>query len=606
MHGSKREKRLGSRRGLVQAFNERSMGKAHAEMMRKQRLARFRMLLVVLATLVACLVACSKGTSGTEVGPNASAVPTASGSDSNTFAELEHATNVLQSDQAFTSRAQAVTVADQLALAAEGKPEELGWRAAKLVGDLRRRSYRTFHVATDAREAIIQYEKATSSTDSELSCGAKLASLALRAEIEDDPRAAYVALYEASRGEKAELCDVSYRRALLDLDTYRADPVKLAEIDRKVAASIAAGPDGGAPMTDTVVKPGPETKAGPAKIESIETFSARDAARVVIQLTGPVTYDVGTIEGSDQQGPRLYVDLHQTKRGKAQRQRDADGLVQRVRVGAHKDKTRVVLDLSQQAYRRVFFLPEPFRVVMDISTTTPRREAPKAAPSGRRQVRRIVLDPGHGGQDPGAIGPGGLREKEVTLDIAHRVAPILSRELGIVTMLTRDDDRYVPLEERAARANAFHADLFVSVHCNAAEDPEHRGVQTFVLARAADEAALHLAARENAASAAAGSQVGAMLADLQVESVSQQSGHFAKLLQRSTMASLAESYRDAPDGGVRSAAFFVLLGAQMPAALFEVSFISNPQEETRLATADYRQKLADGIANAIRAYRDGR
>jgi len=577
------------------------MGKTHAEIVGHQGVIRFGGLLVVLASL---LLACGKGNSIAEASPNASVEPAASGSASNTFAELEHATNVLQSDQAFTSRAQAVTIADQLALAAEGKPEELTWRAAKTVGDLRRRSYRTFHVATDAREAIIQYEKAAKSTDSELSCGAVIASLGLRAELEDDPRSVYVALYEASRGAKAEACDVSYRRAWLDLEAYRADPVKLAAIDRKVAAA-EMGPDG-APITDTVVKPGPETKAGPAKILSIETFSSRDAARVVIQLTGPVTYDVGTIAGSEQQGPRLYVDLHQTKRGKASREREADGLVQRVRVGTHKDKTRVVLDLSQRAYRRVFYLPEPFRVVMDISTTTPRREAPRVAASGRRQVRRIVLDPGHGGQDPGAIGPGGLREKEVTLDIAHRVAPILSRELGIVTMLTRDDDRYVPLEERAARANAFHADLFVSVHCNAAEDPEHRGVQTFVLARAADDAALRLAARENAASAAAGNQMGAVLADLQVESVSQQSGHFAQLLQRSTMASLSESYRDASDGGVRSAAFFVLLGAQMPAALFEVSFISNPTEETRLATADYRQKLADGIANAIRAYRDGR
>ncbi|PIE05657.1 MAG: N-acetylmuramoyl-L-alanine amidase, partial [Sorangium cellulosum] len=405
--------------------------------------------------------------------------------------------------------------------------------------------------------------------------------------------------------EQPKQCAISFRRALDDLAAYRADPVKLSAIDQRVAEKGIDG-IGTRAKTQQVIRPGPTAKAGPAKIQSIEAFSSQDVARVVIHLTGPVMYEVGAVGGTAEHGPRLYVDLQQTKRGKARRKQASDGLVESVRVGSHKSKTRVVLDLSQKAYRRVFYLPEPFRVVMDLSTTPPASVAVKTATSGRRRVRRVVLDPGHGGNDPGAIGPGGLQEKEVTLDIAHRVAPILSRELGIVTMLTRDDDRYVPLEERAARANAFHADLFVSVHCNAAEDPAHRGVQTYVLDRAADDAALRLAARENASSPSAGHQVGAMLADMRVESVSRQSMHFARLLQRATMSSLAESYGDAPDGGVRSAAFFVLLGAQMPAALFEVSFISNPHEETRLATADYRQKLADGIANAIRAYRDGR
>jgi N-acetylmuramoyl-L-alanine amidase len=221
-------------------------------------------------------------------------------------------------------------------------------------------------------------------------------------------------------------------------------------------------------------------------------------------------------------------------------------------------------------------------------------------------VRRVVIDPGHGGADPGAIGPGGLAEKEVTLDIAHRVAPILAREIGIVTMLTRDDDRFVSLEERAARANAFHAGLFVSVHCNAAESPERRGVQSFVLAQAKDEAAMRVAARENSTSAAVAEQLTGVVADLQTSDLIEQSAHFATLLQRATLASFAQSYADTPDGGVRSAGFYVLVGAQMPAVLFEASFLSNPQEEQRLATADYRQKLADGIANAIRAYRDGK
>jgi len=216
----------------------------------------------------------------------------------------------------------------------------------------------------------------------------------------------------------------------------------------------------------------------------------------------------------------------------------------------------------------------------------------------------VAIDPGHGGTDPGATGPGGLKEKDVTLDIAHRVAPVLSREMGVSTMLTRDDDRYVPLEERAARANAFHADLFVSVHCNASENSSGRGVQSYVLDTSRDDIAMKVAARENASTAA--TLPGAILSQLRSADLGSQSQHLAALIQQSSMASLRERYADTPNGGVHAAAFYVLVGTEMPAVLFETSFISSPIEETRLATADYRQKLADAIANAIRAFREGR
>src|SRR5207247_5948670 len=123
--------------------------------------------------------------------------------------------------------------------------------------------------------------------------------------------------------------------------------------------------------------------------------------------------------------------------------------------------------------------PEPFRLVIDVFKEPPIAEAPTQP--GARRVRRVVLDPGHGGHDPGAIGAGGLREKDVALDVAHRAAPLVARELGISTLLTRDSDVSVPLDERVARANAFGADLFVSIHCNASEQGGGRGVMTFVL-----------------------------------------------------------------------------------------------------------------------------
>ena len=561
--------------------------------------------MVVVATALGMGTGCGRSAERTQAGPSANAV---SASSAPRTPELEHAQNVLDSNAGFTSRAQAVALADQVALATAGRTGEERVRAAMVVGDLRRRAFRTFHAVTDAREAIEQYRTAGKSGDAEVQCRATLSAIALAQEVDNDPGAAYVAAYSAQRQDDRGPCEAQYQDFLRDLHAFRPDPGQLIEIDRKLA-STAKTTEAEARAKDTegpVLTPGPGTKAGPAKITSIESFSARDAARVVIHLTGPVSYAVGTIDTTEGQGWRLYVDLAKTKRGKAERGKEAGGLLERVRVGTHPDKTRVVLDLRQRAYRRVFFLPEPFRVIVDMSTTAPRPVQAPTTVSGARKLRRVVLDPGHGGTDPGATGPGGLREKDVTLDVAHRAAPILSRELGIMTMLTRDDDRYVPLEERAARANAFRADLFVSIHCNASEDPQSRGVQTFVLNSTADEGAMRVAARENAASAAAGTQLGAVLEGLNVPSVAGQSAHFAKLLQRATIASLSESYGNAPDGGVRAAAFFVLLGAQMPAALFETSFISNPEEESRLATADYRQKLANGLANAIRAYADGK
>ena len=264
-----------------------------------------------------------------------------------------------------------------------------------------------------------------------------------------------------------------------------------------------------------------------------------------------------------------------------------------------------MLDLSGRVFRRVFYFPSPFRVVIDVLTPEAAARLNRGKTAGPRVVRRVVLDPGHGGSDPGATGPGGLQEKSVTLDIAHRAAPVLANELGIVTMLTRDTDAYVSLEERTARANAFHADLFISIHCNASPNPDATGVQTYILDPSRDQSSRRIAARENAIKTGASGGVAQVVKDMLIAGSQQRSAHFAGLLQRSALASLRESYPEATDDGVKTAAFFVLVGAQMPAVLFETSFISNPEEESRLSTADYRQKLADAIVNAVKAYRRG-
>jgi len=298
---------------------------------------------------------------------------------------------------------------------------------------------------------------------------------------------------------------------------------------------------------------------------------------------------------------RTFVELDAVDVGTLARDLPMAGVVTRVHTEATTTGARVVLDLDGRAYRRVFYLPEPYRVILDIARHPPGGVTHGAA----RVVARVALDPGHGGSDPGAIGPAGVKEKDVTLAIAKKVAPALAHD-GIQVMLTRDDDRFVSLEERTARANSFNADLFISIHCNAAENHAKRGVETYMLDTARDEMAGRIAARENATSTAAGAEIGSILASMRLADQSSRSGKLADLLQRASLASLRGGYGDAIDGGVHTAGFYVLVGARMPGALFETSYISNASEEARLASDDYEQRLADGIVNAIKAYREGR
>jgi N-acetylmuramoyl-L-alanine amidase len=258
------------------------------------------------------------------------------------------------------------------------------------------------------------------------------------------------------------------------------------------------------------------------------------------------------------------------------------------------------LNLDDHAWRRVFDLREPYRVVVDVA-----RHPPGMRAAGPRTVSRLVLDPGHGGSDRGARGSTGLEEKDVTLDIARRVAPVLTAR-GIEVMLTREDDVFVSLEERTARANAFGADLFISIHCNASESRSHRAIETYVLDTSRDEIATRVAARENATTQAASGELASILGDMKLADSAHRSRRLAQLLLRASTTGVDSKYGDAVNGGMHAAGFYVLVGARMPAVLFESSYISNAVDERRLASGEYRQVLADAIANAVRAYREGR
>ena len=346
----------------------------------------------------------------------------------------------------------------------------------------------------------------------------------------------------------------------------------------------------------------PLTEPNQPTITKVERYTADDAARIVLHVSGPVQFQKSESQPADGAGAatRLEVDVFGTTYA-GQHGFDTAGLVRRVRLLPVASAYRVAIDTSAPARHTAFYLPDPFRIVIDVTRREPRARAPQSG----RKVERVALDPGHGGVDPGATGGLGTREKDVVLDIAHRAAPLLARELGISALLTRDTDVRVPLEERVARANAFGADLFVSIHCNAERSGSVRGVMTFVLDGSHGHAAVGLLEQENASRSPDAVELSRFLQQFDDAATAERSTTFAMLLQRSTLASLAAGYPEAVDGGVHGAGFYVLVGARMPAVLFETSFISNALEERRLGTERYRQKLADAIVNAVRAYRAG-
>jgi N-acetylmuramoyl-L-alanine amidase len=547
-------------------------------------------------------------------------------------------------------RAEAAAVAEQLAIESSNKGKNAqGAALARLAGDLRVRMWRVDQTATDAREAMDLYAAAAgASAGTEEGCEAERRRALLAAELARDAAVGYRELYLTRRRHAASLGPAAERSrcievlaaGLAEAAAYRpsGDALRALEREGDAAADAAArgmpasaatagsavAPASAAPSTvpvasgsprDLVVSPREDSVAkGPVKITSIEKYGADKGGRVVIQLSAPATFNVGTLAADDAAGKdaRIFVDIARATAKGVAREIDVGGVIRRVRVGAQTNATRVVLDLTATPFRRVFYLPDPFRIVVDVSTRPPGGSS--GGSDGKREVKRVALDPGHGGNDHGAVGPTGLREKEVTLDIAHRAAPLLAHELKVETVLTRDSDVFVPLDARTARANSFHADLFVSIHCNASDNGQARGVQTFYLdeVKEQDAFAARVAARENAQRGAKGDigradgEIASILSNLNVGDMAARSRHMAGLLQRAALASAQQRYPDIKDQGVKTAGFFVLAGADMPAALFETAFISNTDDEGRLATADFRQKMADAIVNAVKAYRDGK
>jgi N-acetylmuramoyl-L-alanine amidase len=221
------------------------------------------------------------------------------------------------------------------------------------------------------------------------------------------------------------------------------------------------------------------------------------------------------------------------------------------------------------------------------------------------KIGKIVVDAGHGGHDTGTIGPNGLMEKDLVLDVALKLGKLLESRLGAEVVYTRDDDTFIPLETRTAIANKEQADLFISIHANSSSDSTARGVETYYLNFTSSRDALEVAARENAVSEKSIHELQDLVKKIALKEKIEESREFAGDVERSLYTGLSAKSPGLHNRGVKKAPFVVLIGANMPSILAEVSFISNPTDERKLKTNEYRQRVAESLYKGVSKYVSG-
>jgi N-acetylmuramoyl-L-alanine amidase len=383
-----------------------------------------------------------------------------------------------------------------------------------------------------------------------------------------------------------------------------------------------------------------------AVLAEMKHWSNPDYTRISLELDRDVTWEAHEL-GKGKPG-RIYIDINHTRLGHKVRDITiGDGLLKGARVGQYRnDVVRVVLDTENIKDYKIFPLSDPARLIIDVKgerqTEISRLEQSISArleplPETHREtaavaekiekveklekvekkverkfrpakrmviskIRRIVVDPGHGGHDSGAVGPSGVQEKDVVLAIGLKLRELIREELGLDVVMTRSTDVFIPLEERTAIANKVGADLFVSVHANAALNRNAAGIETYYLNLAKTEKAAQLAAKENGTTLEKVSVLQAILFDLMANYKLNDSAHLANEVQKSLHKKARGHYADIRNLGVKQGPFYVLVGATMPSILVESAFLSNAQEETRLKDPTYQEMTAEGIMEGIRVY----
>ncbi len=346
-------------------------------------------------------------------------------------------------------------------------------------------------------------------------------------------------------------------------------------------------------------------------IQDVRFRSAADETRIVIELNHTVVYQIGRLS----QPNRLYIDLAKTGLAPNWERRSLevdDERLQTIRIARSDTKqVRIVLDLKILGDFRIYTLANPYRIVIDLrgnvtashNAVRPPSRASRSKPSATSSRPTIVIDPGHGGKDPGAIGPGGLKEKTTVLRVAKELRSLFKRQLPHYhVILTRDRDVFIPLGQRARLANKHRAHLFISIHANSSRRRHVDGIETWYLSFAANDRAKRTAARENQMSERELSDLEIILRDLSETDRINQSAVLANTMQTALVKHMTSRYRGMRNRGIDGAPFVVLLHTSMPSILVETAFISNPRDERRLRSQSYQRALAQGILHGVRQY----
>ena len=365
-------------------------------------------------------------------------------------------------------------------------------------------------------------------------------------------------------------------------------------------------------------------------VVAVQHWSYPTFSRVLIQISEPADAIVGEVPADpDGEKPaRLFFDVPGMWAGRRFETpiRVGDGLLRQIRVGQNTlDTARVVLDLERYGRHRVLQLAAPARIVIDVfapqaaegersssrSGAEAERSTPKpqpehgsdSLPMELRAVRVVVVDAGHGGRDPGALGIGGVREKDVTLALAKTLRKSL-RARGFEVVLTRDRDRTLSLEERTAIAEGSGGDVFVSVHANASPRAELAGVELFTLQENAERQTLRLAARENGVAPAEVDPLQRLLARLRLSEAGARSTLLAKQVHNEIAAGMGERWPSVREPALKQGPFYVLYLSDMPALLVEAGFVTHREDARRLRDPEYLRAMAEEIASGVGRFRD--
>jgi N-acetylmuramoyl-L-alanine amidase len=368
-----------------------------------------------------------------------------------------------------------------------------------------------------------------------------------------------------------------------------------------------------------------------ALVTDLRSWSNPDYTRIAVTLDREVAFTPHKLRRDHQVSlpERIYIDFAGARIAPGVKDISiGDGLLKTARVGQFRsDVVRVVLDIENIRDYKIFPLSDPFRVIIDVkgdrrteisrleSTIQAPRPEPVAAKEPVRtervstgssfkpaKIRRIVVDPGHGGHDPGAMGADGLKEKDIVLSIGLKLARQLKEQLGLDVVMTRSTDVFIPLEERTAIANKVNADLFLSIHANASLNKAASGIETYYLNLAKSDKAVRVAARENNTSLEKVGLLQNILFDLMANYKINDSARLADDVQKSLHGKLEKKYSGIKNLGVKQGPFYVLLGATMPSILVETAFISNEHDAVLLADSDYHEATANGIVEGVRSY----